>query len=83
MPTSTASASPTLKRSRPRKAVLKSAAWLTVIRIAWARRRPVPCVVSASPRKTAPSVRLRIAPTTTAATRTSTNQSFPASEASG
>ena len=64
----------------PMKAVPNSAAWFTVVRIAWARRRPSPCVVSARPRKTAPSVRLRVAPTTTAATRTSTNQSWPASD---
>ncbi len=65
------------------KPVPNRAAWFTVVRIAWARRRPSSLVVSARLRKTAPSERFRVVPTTTAATSTSANQSRPASAARG
>ena len=44
------------------KPVPNSAAWFTVVRIAWARRRPSSLVVSARLRKTAPSERFRVVP---------------------
>ena len=71
---------PKRKRSRPMKAVPNRAAWFTVVRIACARRRPSPFVVSARPRKTVAFRGLRVTPTTTAATRTSTTSPCPASD---
>ena len=77
MPNMTAPPPPRRKRRRPKNGLPKIAAWLTVVRSAWARRSDGPCVWSPMLRKRAPSEKLRVVPTTTAATSTRTNQSWP------